>query len=106
MGLNITKGCGNNPATETTEVCENKIEFLTFTKEEIDEFKTKQDLEQIIKFPHKIYKKSDGFFARSYQEDCFLAGGGRIAYTERFEWKDDSNYLVIYLKDDQIIRKF
>lgn len=89
-----------------SELNEKHEPKLDFTKLQIDELKTKQDLEPFLKSPHKCYSSLNGFCAHSYQEDCFLVGGGRDAYTDRIEWKDNSHYLVIYLDGDSILRKF
>jgi hypothetical protein len=68
--------------------------------------KTKEDFINKYGNPTTITKQSDGFFARSYKEDCFLVGGGRYRFAERLEYKiDDNSYKIIYIDIDRNVMK-
>jgi len=47
-----------------------------------------------------------GFFAHSYNEDCFLMAGNRHRYTERMNWHLNGKYVVAYLDGNTVIKTF
>lgn len=49
---------------------------------------------------------SETFCTFSYPEDCFLIGGGRHYCDKRYVWNIDDKYIVIYTKEDKIIKTF
>ena len=63
---------------------------------------TKKDIIVAFGTPTKIAKNSDAFFAHSYEEDCFLMGGGRRAFEERLEWQNGNSFRVVYLRDGKV----
>jgi hypothetical protein len=64
------------------------------------------DIVQQLGNPSKLCYVNEAFFAHSYEEDCFLAGGGRTKFNKRYEWENNGKYLVAYMKDNEIIRVF
>ena len=64
--------------------------------------KTKEDLINLYGQPTQVTTNEDAFFAHSYQEDCFLMGGGREMFDERVEWTNH----VAYLRDHKLLKLF
>lgn len=67
------------------------------------ETRTKQNLEEDYGKDYKLVDSAEGFFARSYDEDCFIMGGGRQASTHRMEWESG---VYAYVNGDRVLRVF
>lgn len=67
---------------------------------------TKEDVIKLLGEPTSQTNNNDAFFAHSYQEDCFLAGGGRYRFDQRLEWKNENKYVVVYLIGNKVINFF
>jgi len=73
--------------------------------QEILKFKTKESL---INCFGSIYKtnKEMGFFARSIHEESYLVGKSIDEFDERLEWNLNGNYIVAYIKDNNVLKFF
>lgn len=67
---------------------------------------TRDEIIKVCGEPKSITNQKGGFCAYSFEEDCFLAGGGRYAYDERLEYEKHCKYHVVYLKDKKVIKTF
>lgn len=83
----------------TNSIC-TSIDKETVKKMSRDEITKMMDTSGVIT------KQNDGFFAHSYEEDCWLCGGGRQVFTERVEWEKGNDYIVAYYQENQMIMLF
>jgi hypothetical protein len=59
--------------------------------------------------PYSDIKLGVGFAAHSYEEDCFLMGGGFNDFTDRVEWvnpSDKNSPMVVYFNKEKVVQIF
>lgn len=71
------------------------------------ECKTRSDIIDLYGNPISETPSTGGFFAKSYEEDCFLMGGGRQQFLQRLEFKIDNSRTIVYVdSNDAVVRIF
>jgi hypothetical protein len=72
------------------------------TEQSTDALKTRTDVIKVYGEPISETANEKGFFANSYEEDCFLARGGRKHFDKRLVFPKSVNK-VVYLDSDNNI---
>ena len=69
--------------------------------------KTREEVISAFGEPKSETTNSEAFFANSFQEDCFLMGGGRNCFDKRSVFSGDTKSIIVYFDvDGNVIKMF